>query len=669
MYPAEMDGVPVPVPVKHSSAEARRRFINDEWNPFLAELEQESEAAASRRAQGFLHHEVMPPHSVFASFTARCLSLTQRWHGRGNVSAVYEAFMRAAEWDGVSLYRFEDIRQGQSPDGYIRVLDASARRELYVKGSANKRRSEVVGRVPQATGESPIDNLVLPGLMRRDVARMLFVGHRIQQWFLRVLRRKQQKILGTFGLLEASPEIVRERLGAVALQDPKVPENSAAFRSLLERGTILQSYGQLPEDVREGLEQFLETEFRRSWPEHSFDPHPEVQDFLEHCHKHPGRSYGRSAVTHKHHLLRAFAAREVRLVWRSDLEKFTQHKYFVVKWSREHPLLARGNSPTGDPLVLRARGTPEVTRFRKNVFPYAESHGLGQSGGGCAELVDWPEQSLMYELGTLLCLDEASKVPNHNVTDIERIVRDCLVLCPDGPIEDHLPGETLHDVGQNPVVASSVGQTQHTQAMRCSAEDFPLLLERRAPRWVKRLASWLDIIQVGSNEDAFFVRVQTKTPASHEVLEFLIELRLMLMKELRDSVDFTVTCHPMQTGEFVLCMAPVACLKRIPPAPGSSVAFEHLNPITKDLFSEQRLPSACVDCSNGKGNVLAGSSEAWELAMEGREVLRRLYDFNRRPGTRKLVEAYFSRTLGNPLSEGEASPKKIQAETPLPAKL
>lgn len=31
------------------------------------------------------------------------------------------------------------------------------------------------------------------------------------------------------------------------------------------------------------------------------------------------------------------------------------------------------------------QGTEESSRFRKNVFAYAESHGLGQSGGGKAQ--------------------------------------------------------------------------------------------------------------------------------------------------------------------------------------------------------------------------------------------------------------------------------------------
>ena len=90
--------------------------------------------------------------------------------------------------------------------------------------------------------------------------------------------------------------------------------------------------------------------------------------------------------------------------------------------------------------TLQSRGSIECSRFRKNVFAYAESHGLGQSGGGLQHgkgahgmagwADDYPPGSLMHELGSLLCrdhencaelepgVDEAAKLPNHFVTDI-----------------------------------------------------------------------------------------------------------------------------------------------------------------------------------------------------------------------------------------------------------
>merc|ERR1719183_2730226 len=118
----------------------------------------------------------------------------------------------------------------------------------------------------------------------------------------------------------------------------------------------------------------------------------------------------------------------------------------------------------------------------------------------------------MYEFGGLLCVDEAAKVPNHSLTDIEKIVKDCISVCPEGGMADNLPGEVLHDVGQNPVISSSIGPTQHTQIMRASAADFPLMAERHNPQWCASLSAWLDVVQVGEDKDAFFLSVRSRYP-------------------------------------------------------------------------------------------------------------------------------------------------------------
>lgn len=557
--------------------------------------------------------------------------------------------MEAAEFDGLSPYRFRDIPQQRSPDGYTRVLDAQARRRLYnAPSGATPTPADPIGRLPQNAGETAIDNLVLPAIMRRDAARRLFVGHRIQQFFLRALQWKQRRLLSSFGLSacnrsEVSRVRVKEHLAS--LEQGSEFQQSLAFASLLRLGHVLESYGQLADDARAGLETFLHVEFSTRWPSSDFEPGAELDAFVEHCQKHPGRAFAQSAVQHKLMLFKAIASPALRVVWRSDMEWFTQHKYFAVPWTRKVPLVAlRGSSgDEKDIETLRASGSVEASRFRKNVFAYGESHGLGQSGGGCAELMDWAPGSLMYEFGTLLCTDEGAKVPNHGVTDIEKIIVECLLLCPEGGMEDALPGEVLHDVGQNPIVASSIGPTQHTQVMRATASDFPLMTEQSNPEWVEHLAAWVDLVQVGESEDGFFVSIRTRTPDSQPVLDFLVGLRVHFLTALGRSVDFNVTCHPTEAGEFIVNFAPVACMQRIKVPKGEGAMgldFDFQNPETSERFTEKRLPVASVDCSHGKGNVLAASDEYWQMALDGRPMLERLYDFNRKPGARAIAEAY-----------------------------
>lgn len=292
---------------------------------------------------------------------------------------------------------------------------------------------------------------------------------------------------------------------------------------------------------------------------------------------------------------------------------------------------------------VRPAGSVEHSRFRKNVFAYGESHGLGQSGGGCAELPTWGPGTLMYEFGTLLCMDEAAKVPNHWLTDVDKIIRDCVLLCPEGGMANALPGEVLHDAGQNPVISSSIGATQHTQVMRASAADFPLMAERCDPRWCERIDAWLDIVQVGEMDDAFFVSMRTRAPDALPFLQFLVDFRVHVIEAFGGAVDFNVTCHPTTDGEFIVDLSPVACIRRIPVPKGEGVLgldFDFENPDLGERVSQKKLPVATVDCTHGKGNILAVNEEFWNISLEGRPVLCRLYDFNRKPGARAVVEKF-----------------------------
>jgi len=343
-------------------------------------------------------------------------------------------------------------------------------------------------------------------------------------------------------------------------------------------------------------------------------------------------------------------------VWRSRLERFTQLRYIAFQWIRRIPLVAlpkpalgaleKPSTHGGDPVdlvLLRQAGAVEQTRFRKNVFAYADAHGLGQGGGGCVEQTEWSPNTLMYEFGLQLCVDEAAKVPNHGVTDIEKIVRDCCMLCPVGGLDRALPGEALHDSAQNPKIASSIGLTQHTQIMRASAKDFPLVLERSAPVWHGELHAWIDLVQVGNSEDAFFISGRSKSPETNLFLQFFVNLRAHFLQAFRSTIDFAVSCHPTPCGEFILIFAPVSRMRCIHVPKGQGCMGgerDYENPDLDERVTQHKLlPVACVDCSHGKGNILTYSSDLWKLGLQGRSMLVELYDFNRKPGARAIAEA------------------------------
>jgi len=645
------------VPVKQRGEAERTRFLEEQWSPFLKELQQLLEETRSRRKRRFLLHEVMPSQETFATLAKNNLALTAMWHGRGNISALYEVFMEAAELDGHSPYFFGDIPRERSADGYIRVLDMQARKRLYSGGKMQDQPEHTlkVGSTLQSAGESPIDNLVLPNVMRRRSALLLFAGHRVQQLFLQTLQWKQQRLLASWGLLEKSGATISER-ARLELQAVANADESSALSCLAELGRVVESYGQLPTSVRVRVSSVLEGLLGQST--HADNEVPaDLHEFVEYCEKHPGRSFKGSPTQHKLFLLRAIACPALRVVWRSQLERFTQVRYIAVQWTRRIPLVAllepaseafqKQATPGGDPIdlaLLRPAGIVEQTRFRKNVFAYGEAHGLGQGGGGCVEQTEWSPNTLMYEFGLQLCVDEAAKVPNHGVTDIEKIVRDCCILCPAGGLDTALPGEALHDSGQNPKIASSIGLTQHTQVMRASANDFPMLLERSAPVWYEELHAWIDLVQVGTSEDAFFISGRSKSPENQAFMQFFVDLRAHFLQAFRSTIDFAVTCHPTPCGEFILIFAPVSRLRVIHVPKGQGCMGgerDYENPDLDERVTQHKtLPVACVDCSHGKGNVLTYSSDLWQLGLRGRSMLVELYDFNRKPGTRAVAEAF-----------------------------
>ena len=71
---------------------------------------------------------------------------------------------------------------------------------------------------------------------------------------------------------------------------------------------------------------------------------------------------------------------------RSAVEEFTDIRYFAIKWVRRVALVTINDD--GEETVLRNAGAEEHSRFRSNLFPYTESHGLSVSSGGLVERAD-----------------------------------------------------------------------------------------------------------------------------------------------------------------------------------------------------------------------------------------------------------------------------------------
>eukprot|EP00933_Yihiella_yeosuensis_P019539 TRINITY_DN15818_c0_g1_i1.p1 TRINITY_DN15818_c0_g1~~TRINITY_DN15818_c0_g1_i1.p1 ORF type:complete len:1927 (-),score=360.69 TRINITY_DN15818_c0_g1_i1:513-6293(-) len=645
-------------PVKDAPQPLRHSFLKKEWEPFTDALKSELKKVRKRKARGISFHEIMPPQWWIIMLSTRCYQLTERWHGKGNYSAIYHFLMEASEYDGHSHYLLTDLKTQRSEDGYVKAIDGSGRRRILADAASKAVTSNslLVGRIPQAIGETHLDNLVLSSLVTRRRAIRLRAGNLIQQWFGKTVRRTQIKILERARIqeipLEEEDVIVLYNLGhnppegLTEKEKNRLPNpNCLGFRHLLETHEVIHSYGELPEEARNKAEAFLYEELAAEDPEDSLDE--ELEAFVKHCEAFPGRSFQGNKVVHKLMLLRAIESPALRILFRSEVERYTQHRYFTMKWKRSLPLLDLPLDPRDKILkATRLPDTSEASRFRKHTVSCADMHGISQTGGGSAEGEEWPPGTLMYELGTLLCHEEHHKAAMTGLHDIEKIIREAIALNPHGGTGSKLPWEELFDVGQNPALVAGKGAlTAHTEVFKSSAGYFPLMKESKKPQYFKALDVHMEVIQVGNEKDAVLVQVKTKEPDFIPLLRVLLGLRVRCLQAYGRGVDFTASCTPSQDGFFYINLAPVVCLRRVVMPQGLGYRggdYDIINPDTSQRASLCGLPDTTVDLYNGKGNVITHDDDGWRSALEGRPMLARLYDFNRKIGARYVCQDFLN---------------------------
>lgn len=516
-------------PICKASTEEKVAFTHGRWNPFLRRLKGEIEAAKGRKAAGFLKHEVLPPQSLVLSLAEQCLQLTATWHGRGNLSVVYEFLMEVA--DLFTPYCFNDIPCCRSEDLWVRLLDGSVRSSIIADANKSKPKQALYreGSLNETVGASAIDNCVLPNIMSAVEARVLLVGSAIKNVGLRLIAARQRRLLSQLhdrfialpagqgvdlsslpverlmAILEQLDQALRDQvtqgdggeddegpsLGAVLVEGLNINPDSLSWQLLCKWGSPVQSWGQLNEEqqqhmedsIRKALQEAHDADLAKSSPPPPApdDPAPsELADFVAWCQTHPCELY-KDKATHRRLLVAAMMSPDYTIVKRSTIEKLRALRLLVHPWDRQVPLHGVVN---GKLQLVRDQGADEFSRFRKNDFCYFPVHGLGISSGGVMEAtgaVQEPKTKLehaatnvAFEMGGCLVLDPTAKLGNWLCTDIEKICQEVVVLNPTCPADERLLGESWHEVAQNPMHGSSIGATQHTQVcilaiMLCSS--------------------------------------------------------------------------------------------------------------------------------------------------------------------------------------------------------
>ena len=671
--------------------DAKQAFQRDKWLPFFREVDGAVKATRKRYEEGVGFEAVLPPQADWAAWTTRCRALTLEWHGSPNVSMLYEALIECSEHDGEAPYRFEQVPQKRSADGWVRALDAGVRGSFYGKGVARPERHDPL---KQQVGESPIDNTILPAVMTTHEARVLLVGNRIRGFLVAYVRKKQEKYVAALvaqgalqpGVDEGGREAFGAALAAVpaaALAAAGVDAASTAWARLKAKGAFMVSFGQLTIERQRSVDAFLDDALKQvsaspkkasrrfssvaaralSDARRADAPPPPPEDpallaeFVAFEHAHPGRVFRGDESLHERLVMAALLSPEFRVLKRSVVEQFTDHRYIATPWTRKVPLVGLGDG--GERTVLRDAGAAEFSRLRKNAFPYADSHGLGVTSGGVAEAVaddgGAAPKSLAYELGNLHVVDGGAKLGNWWNSDFEKNLSEVVALNPLGP---PLRGEAYHDVGQNPRAASSIGATQHTQLMRGGAYCWPLLRLASPARTRVTIPGEnggpdatdvdIDLCTVGAHADAFLLVLESSYVSSPPAVRLLQDLRLHLIGEYEaKAIDFNLMSAPLghdgeSTNRFRANLAVVAALRKDWPV--------YENPLTGEKTSDEAikrdLPCPTVDASQGKGNFFYNNDVEQEIAMRGRPAVAALYDFNRVPGARAIVAAYLADKFG-----------------------
>ena len=171
--------------------------------------------------------------------------------------------------------------------------------------------------------------------------------------------------------------------------------------------------------------------------------------------------------------------------------------------------------------------------------------------------------SLRHQLN--LPRDPKSKLKNWFLTDIEKVIIECTYLNPAAEDEHMLlPGEKYYDVGQNTKAGSSISDTQHTQIWNGSTKSYKVYELENNPQFSKSINAFVDIVQVGTNVDAFYLKFKTKTPLNISLLEILTDLRIAFLKAFGGVrfVDFNFKAMADERGYYAIFLHPVCMLEK-----------------------------------------------------------------------------------------------------------
>ncbi|CAK8991101.1 unnamed protein product [Durusdinium trenchii] len=665
----------------------RAHFQAALWTPLRDRLDQLTEEIKRRQKAKYRIHDCFPlqGHQI-VELKHYIMHLTELWYGTdrgGNLSILYAWFVEAMEVLGVTAYKYDKLPIDPSPDGWAVVVDGDARKKALISRSGSDKSYVATGGVAQKQGRSAIDNTVLRNVFFPWEARDLLVGRLLRKYLSRLLSLRQRCILRRLSehlqldvLRLAQDSRTHNTLRSVLAATPKEEFEAMGLNPtdplllLLKRsGAEVAGFGQLDETMQRSVWECAKTLLRETAPPLAREPGDETNldvfgRFINWSRDYPGEYFEHDKAQHVTVFIAGMFSRRIVVVKRSHMERMTLARYFPLSWKRQQPLW--GSASTGK-FQVRPAGVKEGSHVRANECPYAALHGMSLSAGGFADQRNSDRKTVGYTLLMELqwIRDPQANIENWYITDIEKILQEAYQLNPHGPAIHALPGEAFIAVGQNPKVGSSIRQTQHTQLAEGHWNKYPILKVAAARVFaakacpmpipdgtkVERLNdilgphTMLEIVDInaeGSDPENSGLMLRCRCPElAPGLVRFLTQLRLRLLECLGgpEAIDFLVLCMSDQEGSFVVIFAPTPQLMQLQEGHADLVPWA--NPLTGESSEIAGIEESRLDFGKGVGHFLVLKEELRkQLLDKGEDTLRRIWAFNRVPGSRKVIEDF-----------------------------
>jgi len=538
------------------------------WDNYVQKLDQLLEMVRYRRTHNFAFDQIMPTQQQLHELQHECLELTEQWYGKGhgNIACFYLYFVAMGQEAYITSFKYDQIDKYVSADRYISQVNIEQRSAYYLQHEATFYHDFVRQGGRWARGRSEIDATSMSNILYYKTAQLLLN-----------YRFAQQLVVAALGL---------------------------------------ENYGQLPYPKRLALWQLLQ----RNFPDHSaLDENNIFYKFAVYLNLRPGEFFNYFAaelpqankVTPKMLFdiikIAGIQSKYLILLSRSSVDNWPPKRYLTLRW-------------------LRKNNELELARVWPNEMPYAPGHGLSLCGDGLLE--GWePYGSINYEWNTPI--NPKSEKDNF-MRDIEKIFKELHILCPKIKYNSLLPGEKLLSIFQNTISYSTIRATEHTHIIGCTIDSYAIYqLPEASVIKIPEFAASFQLVPVGSDVDAFFLRVVLADLSNAALLDFLLQMNQDLVAHCGglEKVDCYLHLFATTSGEFVFIYEPHARLVQLE-------SNKFLNPDNKSITP--RRPQLLYPSA---GNLSPITNEM----AAGLDFLRTFFDQTCKRGTNKWIAEYITR--------------------------